>query len=121
MKDIESRVPKWKYRYAIVYFGLMYEFDLSLKEGVLLSIICGFSRRGQSCYISKNNLAQMMKVSKQSVITWAKELEKRGLIEDEGISDYKTRSLKPSKDVQEVLFKIKLEIERQHRSPPPPV
>lgn len=95
MKTYHSNKKYDKY-YIYFYWGALNEFDLSLSEGLLISLIATLSHKFGYCYASKKFLAKRLRLSQPTIFKCQKNLFEKELIKKVGISEYGVIYLSPT-------------------------
>lgn len=95
MKTYHSS-EKWDKYYIYFYWGVLNKFNLSLKEGALVSLIAVLSIKKGYCFASKKFLGDRLKLSPPTVFKGLSILIEKGLIIKDGKSGSGVVCLRPT-------------------------
>lgn len=95
MKTFHSS-EKWDKYYIYFYWGVLNKFNLSLKEGALISLITVLSINKGYCFASKKFLGERLKLSQPAVFSGLNVLLEKGLITKIGRSNSGVICLQPT-------------------------
>ncbi len=94
-------------RFVVLYWPLLKDFNISVVEGVFITLIWSLSKKTGSCYASKKKLGNILYTTETTIFSLIKRLIDKKLLERVGYSGYSTSCYKPVDEVTCYLNKLR--------------